>query len=145
MNTLTLKIIFTIGVALSAIIRIPYQRETQKNTIIDDRKTSEEQIILFLIFVGMLILPFTYVLTPWLNVADYRLTIWLNGAGIVTFAIALWLFWRPHYDLGKNWSPTLQIRKGHTLMTSGVYQVIRHSMYTSVLLWCIAQALLLPN
>ena len=145
MNTLTLKIIFTIGILLSVIIRIPYQRETQKNAIIDDRKTSEEKIILFLIFVGMLLLPFTYVLSPWLNFANYHPPIWVNVLGIVTFAIALWLFWRAHDDLGKNWSPTLQIREGHTLVTNGVYQVIRHPMYTSALLWCIAQALLLPN
>ncbi|GAA6623791.1 protein-S-isoprenylcysteine O-methyltransferase [Scytonema sp. NUACC26] len=60
-------------------------------------------------------------------------------------AIALWLFWRAHHDLGQNWSPTLQIRAGHTLISNGVYQYIRHPMYTSVLLWCVAQALLLPN
>ncbi|MCP6758298.1 MAG: protein-S-isoprenylcysteine O-methyltransferase [Fischerella sp. CENA71] len=145
MNTLTLKIIFTIGVVLSVIIRIPYQRETRKNIIIDDRKTPEEKITLLLIFVGMLLLPFSYVLSPWLNFANYHLPIWTNILGMLTFAIALWLFWRTHDDLGKNWSPTLQIREGHTLVKYGVYRVIRHPMYTSVLLWCIAQALLLPN
>ena len=145
MNPLTLKIIFTIGIVLSLVIRIPYQREQQKNIIIDDRKTAQEKGSLFLIFVGMLLLPFIYVLFPWLNFANYSLPIWVNGVGIVTFALALWLFWRTHHDLGKNWSPTLQIREGHTLMTNGIYHSIRHPMYTSVLLWCFAQALLLPN
>ncbi|MBF2009355.1 MAG: isoprenylcysteine carboxylmethyltransferase family protein, partial [Chlorogloeopsis fritschii C42_A2020_084] len=59
--------------------------------------------------------------------------------------LSLWLFWRSHHDLGKNWSSTLQIREGHTLTTNGVYQNIRHPMYASVLLLCVAQALLLSN
>ncbi|MBV8887415.1 MAG: isoprenylcysteine carboxylmethyltransferase family protein [Chroococcidiopsidaceae cyanobacterium CP_BM_RX_35] len=145
MNPLTLKIIFIIGTVLSLVIRIPYQRDQQKNTVIDDRKTDREKVILFLIFVGMLLLPFTFVLSPWLNFANYSLPIWANTLGVITFAIALWLFWRAHDDLGKNWSPTLQIREGHTLITNGVYHNMRHPMYTSVLLWCMAQALLLPN
>ncbi|MBW4566765.1 MAG: isoprenylcysteine carboxylmethyltransferase family protein [Tolypothrix carrinoi HA7290-LM1] len=145
MNPLTLKIIFTIGIVLWLIIRIPYQREQQRNTIVDDRKTTWEKVIRFLVLVGILFVPLIYVLSPHLNFANYRLPIWANGLGVVTFAIALWLFWRTHHDLGKNWSPTLQIREGHTLMTNGVYHSIRHPMYTSVLLLCIAQALLLTN
>lgn len=63
----------------------------------------------------------------------------------MTFALALWLFWRSHCDLGKNWSPTLEVREGYTLVSNGVYQTIRHLMYTSVWLLCVAQGLLLPN
>ncbi len=145
MNPLTAKIVFTIGIVLSLIIRLPYQREYQKNTFIDNRKTPLEKLILVLIFVGMLLLPFIYVFSPWLNIANYSLPTWANELGVVIFAIALWLFWRAHHDLGQNWSPTLQIRAGHTLISNGVYQYVRHPMYSSVLLWCIAQALLLPN
>lgn len=145
MKPLILKLIFTIGIVLILVIRFPYQQENKKNTIVDDRKTSQEKLILVLIFIGMLLLPFIYVFTPWLNVANYSLPLWAHGLGVVIFAIALWLFWRAHDDLGRNWSPTLQIREGHTLVTNGIYHHIRHPMYTSVLLWCIAQALLLPN
>lgn len=145
MNTQILKVAFLIGLAASTIIRIPYQRETQQNTIIDNRKTPQEKGLLFLVFLGMVVLPLVYVFTPWLDVANYHLPVWANGLGIVTFAIALWLFWRSHHDLGRNWSPTLQVREAYTLIASGVYQKIRHPMYASVWLWSIAQALLLPN
>ncbi|MBV9386461.1 MAG: isoprenylcysteine carboxylmethyltransferase family protein [Chroococcidiopsidaceae cyanobacterium CP_BM_ER_R8_30] len=145
MNSLTLKILFMVGLGLSLVIRFPYRQEQRQNTIVDDRKTSQEKLILVLIFIGMLLLPLIYVFSSWLNVANYRQPIWINGLGVTTFTIALWLFWRSHHDLGKNWSPTLQIRDGHTLITNGVYHHVRHPMYTSILLWCIAQALLLPN
>lgn len=145
MDTQILKIAFLIGLAASTIIRIPYQRETQQNTIIDNRKTPQENGLLFLVFLGMVALPLIYVFTPWLDIANYHLPIWANGLGVVTFAIAMWLFWRSHHDLGRNWSPTLQVREAHTLIVSGIYQKIRHPMYASVWLWSIAQALLLPN
>ncbi len=145
MNPLTLKIIFMIGVVLWLIIRIPYQKEQQKNTIVDDRKTAQEKVARVLILVGVLFLPLIYIFSLGLGFANYRLPIWASGLGVVLFASSLWLFWRAHHDLGKNWSPTLQIREGHTLVTEGVYHSIRHPMYASVLLLCVAQALLLPN
>lgn len=145
MNPLASKIIFTIGIVLWLVIRIPYQREQQSNTIVNERQTTQDKVIRLLVLAGILFLPLIYVLSPWLNFANYHLPVWANGLGIVTFAISLWLFWRAHHDLGLNWSPTLQIREGHTLVTNGVYHSIRHPMYTSVLLLGIAQALLLPN
>jgi protein-S-isoprenylcysteine O-methyltransferase Ste14 len=153
MDTLILKILFMIGVVSSFVIRFPHQRENKQNTIVRDcashtlreRKTNQEKILLLLVFVGMIILPLIYVLSPWLNFANYSLPVWANWLGIAAFAIALWLFWRSHHDLGKNWSPTLEVREGHTLINNGVYQTIRHPMYTSIWLWCVAQALLLPN
>ena len=58
---------------------------------------------------------------------------------------ALFVFWRAHADLGLNWSPSLEIREKHELITKGIYAVIRHPMYASQWLWVIAQPLLLQN
>lgn len=145
MDALILKIIFLIGLVSTFIIRIPYQREIKQNVIIDNRKTAQENGLLFLVFLGMFVLPLIYMITPWFNFANYSLPAWANLLGVLIFAIVLWLFWRSHHDLGKNWSPTLQVREEHTLITHGVYQTIRHPMYTSIWLWSIAQGLLLTN
>jgi protein-S-isoprenylcysteine O-methyltransferase Ste14 len=40
---------------------------------------------------------------------------------------------------------SLQLKDGHKLITTGVYEKIRHPMYTAFWLWALAQALLLPN
>jgi len=58
---------------------------------------------------------------------------------------SLWLFYRTHKDLGRNWSVTLEVRDRHTLVTNGVYSRVRHPMYSAFWLWALAQALLLPN
>ena len=61
------------------------------------------------------------------------------------FAAALALFLATHRQLGRNWSQTLELREGHTLVTHGVYRLVRHPMYSAFFLWGLAQALLLQN
>lgn len=145
MDPLIFKIGFLIGIISSFIIRTPHPRINKQNSIVDDRKTMQEKILPLFVFLGLSILPMIYIFTPWLNFANYSLPVWASLLGMLIFAIALWLFWRSHHDLGKNWSPTLQVREDHTLITNGIYQTIRHPMYTSIWLWAIAKALLLTN
>jgi protein-S-isoprenylcysteine O-methyltransferase Ste14 len=120
------------GIVSSFVIRFPYQRQNKQNTIVRDRKTTQEKILLSLVFIGMIILPLTYVFSPWLNFANYSLPVRANRLGVFAFAVALWLFWHSRHDLGKNWSPTLEVREGHTLVSGGMYQTICHPMYTSL-------------
>jgi protein-S-isoprenylcysteine O-methyltransferase Ste14 len=94
---------------------------------------------------GLFIIPFIYVLTPWLDSADYHLPPWCGWCGAVIFAAALWLLWRSHVDLGTNFSPELQLKNEHSLVTHGVFRHIRHPIYSAHLLWALAQILLLQN
>lgn len=100
--------------------------------------------MLWLLLLG-LVLSLIYIFTNWLAFADYDLPSWLGVVGILLLLPALWLFWRSHVDLGRNWSPTLQIIEQHTLVTNGVYRTIRHPMYASQWLFVLAQILLLQN
>ena len=54
-------------------------------------------------------------------------------------------FGAPTLTWGENWSPDLEIREQHTLVTEGVYRHIRHPMYAAHWLWGLGQALLLQN
>ncbi|MDR5171762.1 isoprenylcysteine carboxylmethyltransferase family protein [Methylobacillus flagellatus] len=93
----------------------------------------------------MMLLPLAYAATSWLDFADYGFQSWAGGAGSFIMLVAMWLFWRSHHDLGDNWSVTLEIRDQQSLVTHGVYRSMRHPMYASIWLWCIAQALLVAN
>ena len=145
MSTLVLKIIFSVGLIESSEIRSPHQQRYKQNKITDDRKTNIEKLLLLFVFLGMFLIPVIYIFSPLFSFADYSLPIWANISGIFTYIIAMWLFWKSHHDLGQNWSVSLEVRESHTLITNGIYQNIRHPMYTSIFLWCLAQALLLPN
>jgi protein-S-isoprenylcysteine O-methyltransferase Ste14 len=145
MDNLTLKIIYMIVLLSYFFIRIPHQLENKNNKIADDRKTLQEKLLLSLVGIGMVVLPLLYVFTPLLDFANYTLPIWANIMGIFAFAVGICLFRQSHHDLGKNWSVSLEVREGHTLISDGIYQSIRHPMYTSIWLWAIAQFLLLNN
>jgi protein-S-isoprenylcysteine O-methyltransferase Ste14 len=106
---------------------------------------ARERILLPFVGLGSLLLPILYLFTPWLTFADYRLPILALWCGTAILGFALWLFWRSHADLGQNWSRTLELRHGHQLVQHGVYRLVRHPMYASILLWDLAQGLLLQN
>lgn len=144
MATLWLKGAFLLGIVAQIAIRTPYNRQRQQTQVTTDRISTQEQVLLGLLFVS-LVVPLIYIFTDWLAFADYTLPAWAGGLGILLLLLALWLFWRSHADLGRNWSPSLQIMEEHTLVTNGIYRAIRHPMYASQWVFVIAQLLLLQN
>jgi protein-S-isoprenylcysteine O-methyltransferase Ste14 len=92
-----------------------------------------------------LVAPLFYLFSPWFDFANYSMPGWAGWIGTPVFAGGIFLLWRSHADLGRNWSATLRIRQEHALVTDGIYRHIRHPMYTAHLLWAIAQGLLLQN
>ncbi len=139
------RVYFLIGLIANDLLFAVDARRMKQNRVIDDRKTGLEVPLSMLAFLGMQVIPVLYVLTSWLDFADYHLSTWAGLVGAAIFTVALWLYWRSHADLGRNWSPLLQIKGGHSLVTHGVYQYIRHPIYAADWLWGIAQALLLQN
>jgi len=126
-------------------IRYHYGRRARRNRQIEEQDRIYEIALLILSFLGYLGVPVLYLATRWLSFADYPFQPVMFCAGIVASAGSLWLFWRSHADLGRNFSVRLVIREQHALVTTGVYRLIRHPMYASALLWSLGQALLLPN
>ena len=149
MKNSTLKTSYFLALLAEMLIRFPHERQRRKTRMVVDRVSGLERLLLGLVAMGVFLLPAVYVSTSWLSWADYRLspraTGRAGGVGTALLAVAVWLFWRSHTDLGRNWSPSLQIREGHTVVTNGVYRSIRHPMYASIWLWGIAQALVLQN
>jgi protein-S-isoprenylcysteine O-methyltransferase Ste14 len=139
------KWIYLIALIAEVLIRVPIRQQQKGQEIKDRRASSNEQIVLGFLWIGIFILPILFIATDWLNFADYQLPNWTYFLGIAILILAVFIFWRAHADLGMNWSPTLEIHREHVLVTKGIYGIIRHPMYASHLLWCIAQALMLHN
>jgi len=137
------------GVVAESIVRAPYDRQRRRIAKTERRVTRSEWAVLAGMVVTLGVLPVIYSATTRLDFADYRLSprakARLGGIGSVFLASAVWLFWRSHRDLGRNWSPSLEIGERQTLVTGGVYRAVRHPMYASQLLWGLGQVLLLPN
>lgn len=138
-------IIYWIGIVAEIIIRAPYQQSRKTAARSEQHVSTTEKVLLTLLLLGMFIMPLIFSVTPWLDFADYTLPSWLGWLGVVLLVAALFLFARAHTDLKSNWSPSLEIYAGHTLITDGIYRYIRHPMYASQWLWVIAQIFLLQN
>jgi protein-S-isoprenylcysteine O-methyltransferase Ste14 len=139
------KMAYFAAIIVEMFIRAPIEKVRRQNKIVADQVSRQERLLLILLLVGMGLLPLLYAVTPWLNFANYQLPAWAGWLGLVFLTGALLVFWKAHQDLGRNWSPSLQIREGHELITNGLYRYIRHPMYASQMLWIIAQPLLLQN
>lgn len=145
----TFRAVYLLGLLAEIAIRAPHERRRRRDRLDVDRADILERTLIGFLFVGVFAVPVAYAFTPWLDRADYRLPPEVGrrtgGIGAVFLALALLLFWRSHADLGRNWSPSLQLREEHALVTRGVYRYVRHPMYASQWLWSIGQALLLQN
>jgi protein-S-isoprenylcysteine O-methyltransferase Ste14 len=137
--------IYFIAIVAQMVIRAPISSKQRKEPKSNRQVTTQEQVLLILLFVADLLIPIIYAVTSWLDFANYTLPTWAGWLGVVIFVGSIFIFWRAHADLGLNWSPTLEIREKHELITRGIYGVIRHPMYASQWLWVIAQPLLLQN
>jgi len=136
---------YFLALIVEIIIRAPIDRKRRQGRISERRVTTQEQILLGLLTLGGFVVPLIYTFTNWLDFANYTLPAWAGWIGVLLSAGALFLFWRAHADLGLNWSPSLEIREKHELITHGIYGVIRHPMYASQWLLSLATPLLLQN
>jgi protein-S-isoprenylcysteine O-methyltransferase Ste14 len=77
---------------------------------------------------------------PWVNqrfLPSGDLYFW-SGAAITTGGLLFSVWGRRH--LGKNWSQEVTVKEGHELITSGPYALVRHPIYTGLLLAFIGSA-----
>src|SRR6185295_3799170 len=144
--------IFVLGAVVWFILRIPARRRARKAAVKESARGIRETLLMAVSMTGLGIVPLVYIASnfesarfQFLSFADYPFVPALAWIGTVVLATSMWLFYRTHKDLGRNWSVSLDIREDHKLITSGVYALVRHPMYSAFWLWAIAQALLLPN
>jgi protein-S-isoprenylcysteine O-methyltransferase Ste14 len=143
------EITFLIGWIIEEIIRLPhrkrYRQELRQKGAAHSRMTAMGVTLDMLAFLGMEVVPLFAIFSTWLDFADYDLPDGLGWLGALFMAGSIVLLWLAHRDLGRNWSPSVDLRQEHKLVTGGIYATLRHPIYASIWLWCLAQALLVHN
>jgi len=87
-----------------------------------------------------------YFINPeWLAWASIPFPDWLRWAGFGLGVVSVLAVWWTEFSLGLNFNATLHQREGHTLVTHGPYQWVRHPMYTSLYMMVIAWLLVSAN
>ena len=154
MDPLWFKYLYLAGVLFTYVVRISGVTETARHSKKEDMLSPKDKVkregvlisvIMLFWFAASQVLPIIYTTTDAFAFAEITRPLWLGILGIVVFIFALWLLWRAHHDLGKNWSSTVQIRSEQALVTQGIYHYLRHPIYSAHILWGLAQAFMLPN
>ncbi len=139
------KIIWFAFMLAWAALRQQPGRHSRRTPVSYSGRDLRERVLMAASFTGLGIVPAVYAITHFPRFADYPYVPALTYLGVLVDAASLWLFYRTHHDLGKNWSVSLDLRERHTLVTTGVYARVRHPMYSAFWLMALAQLLLLPN
>ena len=103
---------------------------------------SEYIVFLGLVIFGLLI-PLISINTS--STWHYTIPLWLQVIGVLLLLLLIVCFYQTLIQLDKQDSPTLQIKTDHTLITTGIYQYVRHPMYACGSIMIITHALLVPN
>ncbi|MGY4479202.1 protein-S-isoprenylcysteine O-methyltransferase [Bradyrhizobium sp. USDA 3364] len=127
------------------LIRYEYARRSRREKVQRSDRGPRETALLLISLTGLGILPLFYVATGIPRFAAYDFHPVQAWLGVFAAVAALVMFHLTHRALGRNWSVSLDVREQHELVTAGIYQRIRHPMYSAFWLWAVAQALLLPN
>ena len=144
MNPWIAKAVVLAATVVMVAIRAPHGRRSRSVKIAKSHKTPLETGLLVLAWVGFFV-PLIWIASPAFSFAEYPLRTGPLVAGVMCLVIGLWLFYRSHADLGTNWSVTLEVRERHQLITQGVYRLIRHPMYSALILYSVGQAFVIPN
>ncbi|MFC1990058.1 protein-S-isoprenylcysteine O-methyltransferase [Chloroflexota bacterium] len=139
------EVYYLICFILGSFIRVWYSRKYKQDRKAILREEGLAYALLASLWGVAILLPVVYMFTGWPSFADYGSPSWAGWFGVAIFTMALWLLWRSHTDLGQNWRLTTELREDHTLNTDGIFQYIRHPMYSAHWLWGIAQVLLIQN
>lgn len=139
------EVIWGLCLAIWAIIRWVPNRRSRKVKITATSRTPSERFSMAVSTLGLGIVPAIWVFTGWPGAFDRPISILSIVIGTVLFAASLRLFRITHKALGAMWSHSLDLREDHELVTSGIYEKVRHPMYSAFWLWAVAQPFLLAN
>jgi len=101
------------------------------------------RVILFITLIAVLVL---YAIQhPWMQSLDFYLPAWLRWLGFIIGLLSIALMIWVELELGRQFSPQLQLRQEHQLITSGPYSRVRHPLYTALDAFGLSLALVSAN
>jgi len=119
--------------------------------VMPDRQAVEQEgrgmfavrVLLFFLLLAWLAL---YAINPpWMEVLSVPFPGWLRWVGFALGLASLGFWVWTQVALGKEWSPQLQLREEHHLVTTGPYARIRHPLYTAMIGYGTSLALVTAN
>ncbi len=139
------KVFWCIYMVLWAAIRWTPNRRSRKKGISFTNRSPKERFSMVVSFTGLGIIPGIWVFTGFPGSFDHSSHWLVFVVGLVMLIATLRLFRLTHKALGAMWSHSLDLREGHRLVTSGIYEKVRHPMYSAFWLWAVSMPFVLTN
>ena len=134
-----MRIYFSLKVRQAGERLMPDREAVQR----EGRGTFIIRVVMGFVLLGWLIL---YAINPtWMKVLSVPFPNWLRCLGFALGLASLGFWSWTQVALGKEWSPQLQLRKEHHLVTTGPYARIRHPLYTAMIGYGTSLALVTAN
>ena len=138
-GVMVMRIYFTLKVRRAGERVMPDREAVER----EGRGMFAVRVILGFILLGWLVL---YTLNPtWMRVLSVPFPDWLRWLAFALGLASLGFWSWTQVALGKEWSPQLQLRKDHHLVTTGPYARIRHPLYTAMFGYGTSLALVTAN
>jgi len=139
------KIAWGLCIVAWALIRWIPNRRARKVKIAKASRTPIERFSMAASTMGLGIIPAIWVFSGFPSAFDHAGHPLLLLIGLALFGVSLRLFRVTHKALGAMWSHSLDLRENHRLISTGIYERLRHPMYSAFWLWALAQPFLLAN
>jgi len=139
------KISWIVFIVIWGGIRFRPNIKSRKISISVKSRTFSERFSMIASSFGLGYIPAIWVILGWPSQFDYKPNVVMIIAGILILLFSLYLFRVTHKALGKMWSHSLDLREDHKLITSGIYNKVRHPMYSAFWAWAVGAAFLIPN
>ncbi|MGB3402503.1 MAG: isoprenylcysteine carboxylmethyltransferase family protein [Microcoleaceae cyanobacterium] len=88
-------------------------------------------IVQGLLLLGLIILPPVPIIS-FDSAAQFNIYLY-DGAAIILGFTALWFMVKGVLDLGRNLTPLPYPKPGGTLITTGIYRIVRHPLYSGLI------------
>ncbi len=149
----TFRIAFFIVLGAMLVVRMAFSlrvRQQGERTMPDRQAIQTEGVmlvavraVLFFLLIAILVL---YAINhPWMKALNFASPGWLRWVGFVIGGLGIALLTWAETELGRQFSPQLQLRQAHKLITTGPYTRIRHPLYTGIYAFGLSLALVSAN
>lgn len=136
--TSELILLLLIATGLGAHLLIVFRSKAFRRAHNSNHVSAGEIALLMLTGLTMIFIPVMDYFDSWFDYADYLFFDGSSWLGLVAGSMAILLYCRARTD----W---LKFHRNNELMNKGIYRFLRHPAYTAMLLWALAQLLLLQN
>ena len=149
----TFRIAFLILLGAMLVVRMIFNirlRQAGERFMPDNEAVRREGVVMFalrvvMFFVLIAILVLYVIDHPWMQALDFYLLDWLRWLGFIIGCLSITLTVWVELELGRQFSPQLQLRQEHKLITSGPYTRVRHPLYTAFYGFGLSLALVSAN